>query len=108
MPEIDFSKIAQKIVGYELKPAGINHPRSLLEKITFEDFILSYNRGASSPQKVYERLKRELDNSGGHLEYLADTESVVKMDNIASTMLRKEAFKNAMKLIKEHYPEIKD
>lgn len=106
MTELHLSKIAEERVGYELKSAGINHPR-LLKKLTFENFIPQYSKGAHSPQEVYVNLKQNLDSLLEKSDHMAETEETDSLDNMTRAALQREAVMNAMQLIEENYLENK-
>lgn len=103
-PEI-FSEINGVSVGYKLKKDTTEDtPR--LERITFSQFIPPYFNKAENAEQVYLNLKKALLEAQQQQNTIVQNITVdrtTSLEVLTTATLQREAIKNAMDLIKDHY-----
>ena len=100
--EPDFTKIQDERVGYHIRANDINGPK-WLETLTFGQFIPPYAHRTETPQQVYQNLEKSLASAIKQQDSVTDNKRSVMIDVLATATLQREAMRNSMDLIREHY-----
>jgi hypothetical protein len=100
--EIDFTRIQDREVGYNIRANMMEGPR-WLETLKFGDFIPPYSHEATTPQQVYGNLEQALDIAKKQQDSVTDKKRSVMLDVLATATLQRETMMNSMQLIKEYY-----
>ena len=101
--EPDFTKIQDERVGYQIRAHDINGPK-WLETLTFGQFIPPYAHRTKTPKQVYQNLEQSLASALKQQDSVTDNKRLVIMiDVLATATLNREAIRNSMDLIREHY-----
>jgi len=100
--EPDFQKINQERVGYQISANQLGGPYSL-NVLTFEEFVPPYSHKADSHKQVYENLEKALASAVEQQNSVTGGKRSVMMDVLATATLQREAMRNSIDLIREHY-----
>lgn len=108
MKELNFKKINNKPVGYELtlvkeRSSDAPSPQYALTTIKFKDFITPYIRKAENYMQVQDNLRENLEANIQRQNSVTDGKRSVMIDILATATLQREAIRNSMKLISDHY-----
>lgn len=99
---VDFQEINQERVGYDIRGNKPGGPYTL-DALTFEEFIPPYSHNADSHEQVYHTLEQALASVVEQQNSVTGGQRSVMMDVLATATLQREAMRNSMDLIMEHY-----
>jgi len=99
---LDFSRIWDRKVGYQIVPGGLyNH--SHLRSLTFSEFIAPYAHDAESYDQVYGNLEKALDAARTEQASVKARERKIVLEVLVAATLEREALMNSMELIRLNY-----
>lgn len=105
-PQLDFSKVEGKIVGFNLKFRSCDKKRWNLEEITFFEALPSFSSDdmPKSYQDLHDYLRRcvEADRKGNDY-YIKNENYSFEPDRVAEAALQRESYLSMMLLLQEHY-----